>query len=135
MTRPDPRLCTVLVLASLVLAGCDGPREPPPGDGGSAGETDSTPLVGGPCTYERIAFRGTVDSVLSDGALLVRTDTVPTPFRRRCDLAGDPETGRWRVPYRTTGAAPSRGDSVEVTAEVIVTGACVPCSLGSRIVR
>jgi hypothetical protein len=121
-----------LVIAALLGAGCDsrgtqGGRSAPPDTG------HTPPLVGGACLYDRFVFRAAVDSVLPDGALLVRPDTGLTT-RRRCDRVEEVRPGQWRAPRPVSGPAPVSGDSVEVAAEVIVTGTCVPCTANTRVV-
>lgn len=87
------------------------------------------PVVGGPCTYEPFEFRAAVDSALSDGTLLVSAlDAVTTDGR--CHLLQDAGEGHWRVLTRGGNASPTRGDTVDVSGEVITTGTCTPCALG-----
>ncbi|HZD04396.1 MAG TPA: hypothetical protein VE173_05750, partial [Longimicrobiales bacterium] len=126
------RILAGLALATLVGAGCDSQGK----QGGRVVSRDTSPdppLVGGPCTYEHLAFRATVDSMLADGALLVRPDTTPAAGGL-CDQVREAGGGRWRVPGPATGPRPTPGDTIEVVGDVIVTGTCVPCSTNTRVV-
>lgn len=125
------RIWTVLALAALPGAAC-GRQETQAGRDAGRDTDSSPPLVGGPCTYEHIGFRAVVDSVLTDGALLVRLDTTLT-VRGLCDQVREVGGGRWRVPGPAARPQATPGDSVEVGGDVIVTGTCVPCSVATRL--
>jgi hypothetical protein len=76
-----------------------------------------------------VTFRGTVDSVRSDGWVLVRVmDSIPANL----GLCLRNEGARWRVPAPRGDDPVGRGDTIEVSGEVILTGTCTPCSLSSR---
>jgi hypothetical protein len=76
-----------------------------------------------------VAFRGTVDSVGSDGRVLVQVlDTVPANL----GLCLRSEGARWWVPSPPPADSIGRGDTIEVSGQVIVTGTCAPCSVFSR---
>lgn len=143
---PHPKWCTpsndstvciraaLLLLAAVTLTACDGSDGGPSGRGESAvdGAAANGPVVGGACAYEPFAFRATVDSALPDGALLVSAlDAVPTGGR--CHLLQDAGDGHWTVLQGAGTGTPARGDTIEISGEVIVTGTCTPCALGYRL--
>lgn len=87
------------------------------------------PIAGGACTYMPVAFGGTVDSVGFDGRVLVQVlDSIPANL----GLCLRNEGARWWVPSPPPDDPISRGDTIEVSGEVIVTGTCAPCSVRSR---
>lgn len=128
------RVVTALLLGTLLVIGCD----PGGGQGSGSGnappardEAEDVPLTGGACSYEELSFRATVDSVLGDGSLLVRADSVPS-LLESCGDVGEVGQDRWRVPAAGGADSPARGDTVEIVGEVIVSGTCVPCAVATR---
>lgn len=137
-------LATVLVLFAAALiagtAGCREQRVEPERRGASergADErrADSTPVVGGSCSYERVEFTAIVDSLRPPNRDLIIHAIDSVPFRAgSCHLLRDEGNGRWRILASAAGnLAP--GDTALVGGEVIRTGTCTPCSLGVQAVR
>lgn len=122
----------VVVLAgvAVLLAACGTSDRPRPS--GSDSTEDTTPMVGGACTYETVTFRAVVDSVLPGPRLLVQELDSVAANAALCRSVGEGSVARWLVPAPASGRAVGRGDTLEVTGQVIVTGTCSPCALQSR---
>ena len=133
--RHSTRLLLVLFAFVTVLSACEKDRSRPI-SGSDASDSDTVPLVGGSCTYEDVAFRAAVDSVLAGRGLLIveALDGLAT----EPNLCGSVTEGvgiRWIVPPPASGPGVRVGDVLDVEGQVLVTGTCTPCSLFSRRVE
>jgi hypothetical protein len=133
--RHSTRLLLVLFVFVTLLSACERDRSRPI-SGGDASDSDTVPLVGGSCTYEDVAFRAAVDSMLTGRGLLIveARDTVAT----EPNLCGSVTEGagiRWIVPPPASGPEVRVGDVLDVEGQVLVTGTCTPCMLRSRHVQ